>query len=124
MFHFFFKFKNAFVVSKNIWLLLKDFDKSIIKFPKIYVPYDSQLLIIKNLGESNECIIEEIYHTSLLSHFLLDRHFGIWTKNKGVEIYENDIYKRRLDQNGTILLGAYFVSTVCSALIKTYNLLI
>lgn len=71
-----------------------------------YIPYDSQLLLLKNSSdERNKCLIEEIYHPSITGDFYLSNRFGIWEKNKELEIYDRDIHKRRHDLNRITFVG-------------------
>ena len=92
---------NEISLSKFIWLIVDDFDESNLNSKEYYIPYNSELLILKN--KRDDFFIEEYYHPSWSSIYCFNRHFGIWKQDKGLEIFEHDIYKRRLDMEGTVL---------------------
>lgn len=99
------------MVSKYIWLSLKDINESLLKSFEIYIPYNCQFLQIKQNLREKEFFIQEIYYSTFNpSAIVFKRHFGTWKENKEVEIIEPDLYKRRLDLNETILNTLHNVS--------------
>lgn len=65
------------------------------------------LVLHSSTDAKNNYLIKEFYHPSVLSNSSFENDFGIWGKDKGLKIFERDMYKRRMDMNGT-MLGAYF----------------
>lgn len=76
-----------------------------------YLPYNGLLLQLKSSNnKGNSYLIEEIYCPSISIPSWFSRNFSFWDKDKGLEITEPDIYKRRLDMNGTAVQAFYDVS--------------
>lgn len=73
--------------------------------------FNSLVLIIKN-NTNDSFLIEELYSPSVHSNDTFYRHFGFWEDKKGLEIFEPDIYQRRLDMNNTILVVLYPVNNL------------
>lgn len=85
---------------------MDDFNESYLNTGECYIPYNSQLLILKtSIEKGSNYFIKEFYHPSITSISSFKRHFGIWMEKTGLEIFEPDIYQRRLDMNRTNLLG-------------------
>lgn len=96
--------ENEMGASKFSWLVWNNKNQST-NISSYYIPYNTQLLTIEEKVKENKKVsfIKEKYHPRILSQVLLKRHFGIWSENDGLEIFEKDFYKRRIDMNGTEL---------------------
>lgn len=97
---------NEMVASKLLWLIWSTKNQDS-KNLGVYVPYNIQLLIAENQIKENNNVfsISEIYQPGSV---IFKRHFGTWSKKKGIEIPEKDLYKRRFNMNGTELKILYF----------------
>lgn len=89
---------------KFLWLTWKSKNIKMIK-NTIYVPYNCQLFIAEDDVIKNDKIfmISEKYHAQKFRSFMFERRIGVWSEYKGLDITEKDLYKRRLDMNGTEL---------------------
>lgn len=89
---------------------MNDFNEFYKSLNDYYIPYNTQLLILKSSTNAEDNYsIEEFYYPSAVIHSWFERHFGIWEKDKGLEIFERDMYKRRIDMNETVLGGIQLV---------------
>lgn len=90
--------KNEMNAWKFSWLVWNHENRSLTRNQDFYIPYNVRFL---NVKENNVSYMSEIYHPRLFSKNLIEINFGIWSENKGIEIFEMDLYKRRFKMNGT-----------------------
>lgn len=93
--------RNVRDAHKFLWLVWDKTNEVISKSDLFFnIPYNTQLLISEDVNKDFSCI-SEIYHPRIYSPVMFTRHFGTWSENKGIEIPEKDLYKRRFDMNET-----------------------
>lgn len=51
----------------------------------------------------NSYHIYEIYHPRIRAETIFETYFAAWTSEKGLEVTEQNFYRRRMNFNGTIL---------------------
>lgn len=82
------------------WLLWSGKNMSMLDKEDVYIPYNCQLLILEE-GRNKVSHISEIYNPSIFSPNKFKRNFGMWSEDKGLQVFETDLYKRRLNMNMT-----------------------
>lgn len=97
-------------ISKYTWLVFGDIIMENI-YDDIYIPYNCELFVVKN-DTDDYYTLEEIYHVKVAKPNYSRSLFAIWTENEHLKIFELDLYKRRMNLNGTnFKVTSYSVST-------------
>lgn len=91
--------------SKYFWLVWNNKNQKELENGDHYIPYNCLLLIVKEkFGlKNNVSYLTEMYHPQILNPIMFKRNFGVWLDNEKLEIFETDLYERRIDMNRTVI---------------------
>lgn len=84
-----------------IWLNFINMSDSPSKiFNESYVPYNCENLLVKTDFKTRFDIVE-IYHNHIKDLQLFEIKYGIWSRKEGLNVSDEEFYKRRINLKGT-----------------------